>query len=155
MGFLGLREDIWLWNSLKGFLKSRITLHRESFWLPLMLGYILNLSPFLEFFPFHFWGIHFDFLWPVFLDCFELNFSFALSLFRASLDLIGPWLLSFDLGSFLILFFYFFYQLENYLMDSNIGSHLAWGPCNHLTCPNVGGNLTRLNKKRIRQAQLG
>ena len=33
----------------------------------------------------------------MFLDYFVLNFYFALSLLRASLDLIGPGLLSFDL----------------------------------------------------------
>ena len=74
----------------EGFPKVKDYTSSKAFWLPLMLGYILNLSPFLQFCPVHFLGFHFDFLWPTFLDCFGLNFSFALSLYRALLDLIGP-----------------------------------------------------------------
>ena len=75
-----------------------------------MLGYIINLSPFLEIAHFIFWGFHFDFFSPCFLTV---------------------------LGC---IFFFSFFQLRTHLIDSNIGSRLAWGPSNHLTCPSVGGN---------------
>ena len=103
----------------EGFPKVKDYTSSKAFWLPLMLGYILNLSPFLEFYPFHFWGFHFDFLWPVFLDCFRLDFSFALSLLGASLDLIA-----YDFCHSIWAIFSIF-QLKTHLMDSNIGSHLA------------------------------
>ena len=90
MGFLGSREDILAMKFFKGFPKVKDYTSSKAFWLPLMLSYILNFSPFLEFCPFHFWSFHLDFLWPMFLDFFGLNFSFALSLLRASFDLISP-----------------------------------------------------------------
>ena len=40
----------------EGFPKVKDYTSSNAFSLPLMLGYILNLSPFLEFCPFHFWG---------------------------------------------------------------------------------------------------
>ena len=70
MGFVGSREDILAVKFFEGFPKVKDYTSSKAFWLPLMLGNILNLSPFL--------------------DCFRLNFSFADSLLRASLDLIGP-----------------------------------------------------------------
>ena len=55
-----------------------------------MLGYILNLSPFLEFCPFPFGDFIFlIFFGPCFLIVSGLIFSFALSLLGASFDLIA------------------------------------------------------------------
>ena len=49
------------------FPKVKDTLHQESFWLPFMLGYILNLSPFLEFCHFIFGAFILIFFGPCFL----------------------------------------------------------------------------------------
>ena len=52
--FLGSREDILAVKFFEGFPKVKDYTSSKAFWLPLMLSYILNLSPFLEFFLFHF-----------------------------------------------------------------------------------------------------
>ena len=70
MAFLSSREDILDVKLFEGFPKVKDYTSSKEFWLLLMLSYILNLSPFL--------------------DCLRLNFSFAHSLLRTSLDLIGP-----------------------------------------------------------------
>ena len=54
MGFLGSQEDILVVKLFEGFPKVKDYTLSKEFWLPFMLSYILNLSPFLEFCPFHF-----------------------------------------------------------------------------------------------------
>ena len=56
MGFLGSQEDILVVKLFEGFPKVKDYTLSKEFWLPFMLSYILNLSPFLEFCLFHFWG---------------------------------------------------------------------------------------------------
>jgi len=49
MGFLGSQEDILAVKLFEGFPKVKDYTLSKEFWLPFMLSYILNLSPFLEF----------------------------------------------------------------------------------------------------------
>ena len=145
MGFLGLREDILAVKFFEGFPKvtdytsSRIFLVSSHAWLYPQFESIswIFLIPFLGL---SFWLSLTRVSW-----LFLVEFSFCPFFDWASLDLIGPWLLSliwalFSLSLSLLFFFcFFFFQLETHLMDSNTGSYLPLGPCNHLTRPSIGG----------------
>ena len=149
MGFLGLREDILAVKFFEGFPKvtdytsSRIFLVSSHAWLYPQFESIswIFLIPFLglsfwlsltrvswlflvefSFCPFFDWGfLRFD--WPM---TFVIDLGSFLSL-------------SLSLSLFCFFFLFFFFQLETHLMDSNTGSYLPLGPCNHLTRPSMGG----------------
>ena len=67
MGFLGSWEDILAMKFFEGFPKVKDYISSKAFWLPLIVSHILNLSPFLEFCPFHFEAFILIFFGPCFL----------------------------------------------------------------------------------------